>query len=215
MLFHQANLLPAARLACRAAPCYPTATVYSRFLRTVPAAGTMAGSRRDGEDATMAAALSGTVTLLDAMAFTATAGSGNVIQLDSSPDHGGAARGAQPMELLLLALGGCTGMDVISLLRKMRQEVSSYQVELLAKRAEEHPRIMTDISVVHVVRGRSLDPQLIRRAITLSATRYCPASAMLSKAAVLHHRCRIVDEATGTAMEGDVVDTPLPTSPPA
>ena len=163
----------------------------------------------------MAATLSGTVTLLDRMAFTATSGSGHVVQLDSAQEHGGADRGARPMELLLLGLGGCTGMDVISLLRKMRQEVTSYQVELLAERAEEHPRIMTEISIVHTIRGRGLDPQLIGRAIELSATRYCPASAMLSRAAVLHHRYQLVDEATGTAIERNVVDTPLPTPPPA
>lgn len=163
----------------------------------------------------MAASLSGTVTLLDEMAFEATAGSGHVLQLDSAPEHGGADRGARPMELLLLGLGGCTGMDVISLLRKMRQDVTAYQVDLLAERAEEHPRIMTEISVVHVVRGRGLDPLLIGRAIELSATRYCPASAMLSKAAVLHHRYRLLDDSTGTASERNVVDTPLPNPPPA
>ncbi|HEV7215289.1 MAG TPA: OsmC family protein [Chloroflexota bacterium] len=158
----------------------------------------------------MAAALSGTVTLLDAMAFEATAGSGHVIQLDSAPEHGGADRGARPMELLLLGLGGCTGMDVISLLRKMRQEVTAYQVELQAERTEEHPRIITDISVVHVVRGRGLDQPLIGRAIKLSATRYCPASAMLSRAAVVHHCYRLLDDTNGTVSERTVVDTPLP-----
>lgn len=163
----------------------------------------------------MAESLSGTVTLLDGMAFTATSGSGHVLPLDSASEHGGADRGPQPMELLLLGLGGCTGMDVISLLRKMRQGVTSYQVDLLAERADEHPRIMTDISVVHIVHGRDLDPQLVGRAIELSATRYCPASAMLSEAALLHHRYRIVDEATGKVMERNVVDTPLPTPSPA
>jgi putative redox protein len=116
------------------------------------------------------------------------------------------------MELLLLGLGGCTGMDVISLLRKMRQDVSAYQVDLEAERAEEHPRTMTDVSIVHVVRGRRLNATLIQRAIELSATRYCPASAMLSKAAVLHHRYRLVDLEDGTTREDLVVDTPLPGS---
>jgi putative redox protein len=158
----------------------------------------------------MAAELTGTVKLLDAMAFEATGGSGHTIVLDSAPDHGGAERGLRPMDLLLLGLGGCTGMDVISLLRKMRQDVTAYQVELQADRAPEHPRVVTDVAVVHVIHGRNLDPALIGRAIELSATRYCPASAMLSRAATIHHRYRLVDEATGATSERLVVDTPLP-----
>jgi putative redox protein len=163
----------------------------------------------------MTTPLTGTVRLLEAMAFEATGASGHTIVLDSAPDLGGSDRGARPMELLLLGLGGCTGMDVISLLRKMRQDLITYRVELLAERADEHPRIMTDVSVVHVIEGRNLDPALIRRAIELSATRYCPASAMLAKAAVIHHRYRLADEAGVTTSERLVVDTPLPegTSP--
>ena len=158
----------------------------------------------------MPAQLTGTVTLLDAMAFAATGGSGHQLILDSALEHGGSNRGPQPMELLLLGLGGCTGMDVISLLRKMRQDVSAYQVDLEAVRAEEHPRVMTDISIIHVVHGRRLDARLVQRAIELSATRYCPASAMLSKAAVIHHRYRLIDAMDGTTQEGLVVDTPIP-----
>ncbi|MGI8916210.1 MAG: OsmC family protein [Chloroflexota bacterium] len=158
----------------------------------------------------MPAQITGTVTLLDAMAFAATGGSGHTITLDSGADHGGTERGLRPMELLLLGLGGCTGMDVISLLRKMRQDVTGYQVVVQAERAEEHPRVMTDVSVVHVIQGRSLDAKLIRRAIELSATRYCPASAMLSQATIIHHRYRLTDELNGTTSEQLVVDTPLP-----
>lgn len=156
------------------------------------------------------AQLTGTVTLLDAMVFEANGGSGHSILLDSGPEHGGAERGLRPMELLLLGLGGCTGMDVVSLLRKMRQDFDSYRVELRADRADEHPRVMTDVTVLHVIRGRALDPALIERAIRLSATRYCPASAMLSKASVVHHRVSLVDAATGAVDERLVVDTPLP-----
>ena len=164
-------------------------------------------------------ALTGAVTLRSEMVFEARSGSGHTLLLDSAADHGGADGGMRPMELLLLGLGGCTGMDVISLLRKMRQDVATYQVELHADRADEHPRIMREVTVLHVIHGRDLDSKLVSRAIELSATRYCPASAMLSKAAVIHHRCRLIDADTGPTREHAVVDTPgevpTPASAPA
>src|SRR5439155_205778 len=88
--------------------------------------------------------------------------------------------GPSPTELLLVGLGGCTGMDVIALLRKMRQDVTAYRVEVHGARRDEHPQIFTEITVVHVVGGRDLDPRSVARAGDLSATRYCPASAMPS-----------------------------------
>lgn len=157
----------------------------------------------------MSDALTGSVSLLDGLAFTATGGSGHTITVDAASEHGGSERGPRPMELLLLGLGSCTAMDVMSLLRKMRQNVEAYTVELHADRAEAHPKVMTDITVTHVIRGRNFDLQLVRRAIELSATRYCPASAMLSKAATIHHRFRAVDDASNETTEALVVDTPL------
>jgi len=142
------------------------------------------------------------VSLRDGMVFDAVTNSGHTLTLDAGPEVGGADQGATPMELLLLGLGGCTGMDVISLLRKMRQAVTAYHVELFAARADEHPKVMTDITVTHVVTGRSLDPAKVRRAVELSATRYCPASAMLGAAAPITHRYQIVDEETGEQEEG-------------
>ena len=98
------------------------------------------------------------------------------------------------MELLLVGLGGCTGMDVIALLRKMRQDVTDYRVEVEGERREEHPQIYTRIRVVHVVRGRDLDPKAVARAVELSETRYCPASAMLAASARLTHEFRLESE---------------------
>jgi putative redox protein len=88
-------------------------------------------------------------------------------------------------------------MDVIALLRKMRQDVTAYQVEVRGKRRDEHPQIYTHISVEHVVRGRNLEPERVGRAVELSSTRYCPASAMLSAAAEVKHTFRIEAEPTG------------------
>jgi putative redox protein len=160
-------------------------------------------------------ALEGTVELVEGMTFSATSGTGHTLTLDAASDVGGANRGPRPMELLLLGLGGCTGMDVISILRKMRQEVTGYQIRVRGERAETHPKIFTTITVEHIVRGRNLNPDSIRRAVELSATRYCSASAMLSKSADVEERFRVIDEATGTETVGTLdttADVGTPTS---
>lgn len=141
--------------------------------------------------------MEGKVTWDGGMTFAAQSNSGHTITLDAAPEVGGREQGARPMELILLGLGGCTGMDVISILRKMRQDVTAYEVRLKAERAPDHPRVFTRIMVEHVVRGRNLSLDAVRRAVELSATRYCPASAMLNKVAQIEEAVRIVDEASG------------------
>ena len=146
--------------------------------------------------------MEGSVELVDGMTFRAAAESGHTLVLDAAPEVGGREQGPRPMELLLLGLGGCTGMDVISILRKMRQEVTAYQVRLHADRAQEHPKVFTSIVVEHVVHGRAVDPASVRRAIELSATRYCSASAMLGAVARIEHRYRVLDDGTGAETGG-------------
>lgn len=85
-----------------------------------------------------------------------------------------------PMELLLIALGGCSGADVVGILEKKRQAVTGYEIEVRGTRRSEHPRIYTRIEVVHRVRGRNVDPKAVARAVELSETKYCSVSAMLS-----------------------------------
>jgi putative redox protein len=137
------------------------------------------------------------VDLLGGMALRAITASGHELNMDAAPEVGGNDSGARPMELLLAGLGGCTGMDVISILRKMRQDVTSYEVRLAAERASEHPRVFTGIGVEHVVHGRSLSTDAVRRAVELSATRYCSAAAMLGKVARIEESFRVIDDATG------------------
>jgi putative redox protein len=132
-----------------------------------------------------------TVTLRGGLAFEAQTGSGHSVSLDASADHGGADGGASPMELLLVSLGGCTAMDVISMLKKMRLQVTAYRVEVRGTRRDEHPQIYTQIDVEHVVAGHDLDPGSIARAVELSSTKYCPVSAMLAAAADVRHSYRI------------------------
>jgi len=146
--------------------------------------------------------LTATVELLDGMAFLATPGSGHELVLDAAPEVGGAECGPRPMELLLMGLGGCTGMDVIGILRKMRQDVTDYHIRLRGERASGHPKVFTSISVEHVVRGNALSLEAVRRAVELSATRYCSAAGMLGKVARIEESYRIVDEATGQEQVG-------------
>ena len=136
----------------------------------------------------------GKVKLVQGMAFDAISASGHTVRIDAAPEVGGNEEGPRPLELVLLGLGGCTGMDVISILRKMRQEVSGYEVNLHAERAEEHPKVFTRIVVEHVVTGRNLDEAAVKKAVELSEHKYCSASAMLSKAASVEHRYRLVSE---------------------
>lgn len=148
--------------------------------------------------------MSASVTLLDEMAFQASGNSGRHIILDSSLESGGRDRGPRPMELVLMALGGCTGMDVISILRKMRVDVDSYQVRLEAERTDQHPRIFTRIRIEHVFTGTGIPVDNVERAVGLSATKYCPVSAMLAKATRVEHHFRVVDAASGNEIDGSI-----------
>lgn len=163
----------------------------------------------------MALTLEGRVELVEGMAFRGTSGSGHTTSMDAEPSAGGQEQGARPMEVVLLAFGGCTGMDVISILRKMRQEVSGYEVRLVGDRTEQQPTVFTDVTVEHVVRGRDLNVANVRRAVELSATRYCPVSAMLRKGEVnIADRYRVIDEATGREETGvlEIPDANAPSS---
>jgi putative redox protein len=125
------------------------------------------------------------VTLVDAMHFQATGKNNVSVSVDSSDDFGGTAAGPTPMELLLVSLGSCTGMDVISILRKKRQDITAYRVEVTGTVADEFPHVYTHIAIRHVVQGPHVSHEAVRHAIELSETKYCSAYAMLEKAAEL------------------------------
>jgi putative redox protein len=137
--------------------------------------------------------LSVSAVLSGPMAFRAITGSGHEAVMDAAPDVGGQDQAARPMELILAGLAGCTGMDVISILRKMHQDVTSYEVRVTGNRVAEHPRVYSRIAVEHVVTGRNLAREQVARAVELSSTRYCPASAMLGKTAEIEHTITLVE----------------------
>ncbi|MDH3639295.1 MAG: OsmC family protein [Gammaproteobacteria bacterium] len=134
-----------------------------------------------------------TVNWVDGVSFTATADSGHTVTLDGPPDHGGLNRGARPMEMVLMGMGGCTAFDVLLILRKSRQEVTDCRVELDAERADSEPKVFTRIHAHFVVTGRGLKESAVKRAIQLSAEKYCSASIMLGKTAQITHDYEIVE----------------------
>lgn len=121
--------------------------------------------------------------------FEAETGSGFSIALDGAEPH----TAMSPMEVLLVALAGCTGVSVISVLQKMRQDVTSYEIRVSGTRAETHPRVFTEIAVEHLFSGHNLRPESVARAIELSETRYCGVSAMLSKTAKITQTYQITE----------------------
>lgn len=116
--------------------------------------------------------------------FVATSGSGHDVVIDGPPDHGGQNAGARPMELVLMGLGGCASFDVMSILKKTRQDVTDCRAELNAERADAVPAVFTRIHLHFVVTGRNLKESHVQRAVALSAEKYCSASIMLEKGGV-------------------------------
>lgn len=145
----------------------------------------------------MAERKSSRIVLRDDMIFTAYSSNGFSVPLDAQKAAGGHDAGISPMELLLTALAGCTGMDVISILRKKQQQVTAFEVQVEGVRAEEHPKVFTEIWVKYIVTGQNLDPKAVERAIELSRDKYCGAAATLRHTAQLHYDYVIVEtEAT-------------------
>ncbi len=134
-----------------------------------------------------------TITLQDGMHFVAVPDSGMVVHIDSKPETG-ERRGASPMELLLVSLGGCTGMDVISILRKKRQNVTGFELRLHGDRATDHPKVFTAFTIEYVVRGVDIDAAAVARAVELSVENYCSVHAMLHKAAEIQTVITIIQE---------------------
>ncbi len=130
---------------------------------------------------------------IEQASFIAESGSGHAVVLDGAPEHGGRNLGIRPMEALLMGLGGCAAFDVVSILKKARQRVSDCVVELSAERAETAPKVFTRIHMIFRISGRSLGEPQVRRAVTLSAEKYCSATAMLRNSVDITHDYVIVE----------------------
>ncbi len=127
------------------------------------------------------------VRWLPPMGFVGESGTGHAIVMDGAPESGGSDHGPRPMEMLLLGMGGCASFDVVHILKKARQQVTNCEAMIEAERAETEPKVFTKIHLHFIVTGRNLAEKHVKRAIELSAEKYCSASIMLGKTATVTH----------------------------
>jgi putative redox protein len=132
------------------------------------------------------------VKWLDNMSFVGESASGHSIVMDGPPEAGGRNLGVRPMEMLLLGLGGCSSFDVVSMLKKSRQNITNCEVEISAKRADTQPKVFIEIHLHFIIEGEDLNESKVARAINLSAEKYCSASIMLGKTASVTHDYEII-----------------------
>lgn len=132
-----------------------------------------------------------------AMTFKGTSGSGHSVVMDSAPEVGGQNQGIRPMETLLVGLGGCTGMDVVSILNKMRVPFQTFRIAIDGERATEHPKVYTNITMRYEFEADQPEVEKFVRAVRLSQEKYCSVSAMLAKSARID---------AAVVMNGEVVE---------
>jgi putative redox protein len=130
---------------------------------------------------------------LGEVSFEAESGSGHRLTLDGAPEHGGQNAGMRPMEAVLIGMGACSAFDVVAILKKARQAVEDCVVELEADRAEQPPKVFTQVRMRFVVSGKALKRAAVKRAVTLSAEKYCSATAMMRPTVDIRHEFEIVE----------------------
>lgn len=131
------------------------------------------------------------VKWLDNMSFVGESGSGHSVVMDGPPEFGGRDLGLRPMEMLLLGMGGCASFDVVSMLKKGKQDLVDCEVNITAERADSEPKVFTKIHMSFVISGNDLSDNRVKRAVELSAEKYCSASIMLGKTAEVTHSYEI------------------------
>jgi putative redox protein len=143
------------------------------------------------------------VTWKEGMSFTGSANTGFEVPLGSDPSVGGNNDGFRPLELMAVSLAGCTAMDVISILRKKQQAVLQFEVGVDASQTDGHPHVFTKAQIIYKIVGKDIDEAAVIRAIQLSATKYCPAQAMLSKAFPMELIYQVSNEDGSLAYSGE------------
>ena len=133
------------------------------------------------------------VNWVDGLLMVGKSDSGHSITMDGPPESGGENLGVRPMEMLLLGVAGCTMIDVVTTLKKMRQDLSHFETKINAERATDHPKVFTDIHIQFILKGQNLDEKKVDKAITLSAEKYCSASIMLGETATITHDFEVVE----------------------
>ncbi len=131
------------------------------------------------------------VKWIGGMTFVGKTNSGHTVVMDAPQESGGENLAPTPMELLLIALGGCTGMDIVSLLKKMREDLTEFVIQINGERQEEHPRIYKKIDLVYKFQGKDLNKKNIEKAVSQSFDKYCSVGAMLKLACPITYRIEI------------------------
>ena len=133
------------------------------------------------------------VNWVDGMLMVGKSHSGHSITMDGPSEIGGENLGVRPMEMLLLGVAGYTMIDVVTTLNKMRQDLTQLETKVNAERADDHPKVFTNIHIQFIVKGNGLDSKKVEKAISLSAEKYCSASIMLGKTAIITHDFEIIE----------------------
>jgi putative redox protein len=134
------------------------------------------------------------VVLMKDMQFSGTSTSGHLLNMDADDNSGGHNAGFRPMELLLVGFGGCSGMDVISILRKKKQQVTAFEIKVKGEKTDTAPKIYKSVHIEYVVTGKDVKKEAVERAISLSLDKYCSVGATLAKAGTITHSYRIMEE---------------------
>lgn len=129
----------------------------------------------------------------EGLSFSGSAPSGYSLDLSGHEEVGGAGDGFTPLELMALGLGGCTGMDVISILGKKKQQVTAFEVRVSTEKATEHPKVWTKVLIEYIVTGKEIEPAALDRAVQLSQEKYCPSYNMIKQAVKIESRTEIRD----------------------
>ena len=137
--------------------------------------------------------MNASVKWVDGMHMVGESGSGHTVVMDGPVEFGGKDLGIRPMEMLLLGMAGCTTVDVVGTLEKMREKLSDCQAQVNAVRSDEYPKVFTNIHIHFIIKGEQIDPLKVEKAIKLSAEKYCSASIMLGKTASVTHDFEIIE----------------------
>jgi putative redox protein len=137
--------------------------------------------------------MKGRVKWVEQATFLAESGSGHAVVIDGAPEYGGRNLGVRPMEMVLLGTGACSAFDVVHILKKGRQPVTDCVVELSSERAETEPKVFTKIHMHFIVTGNNLPENQVKRAVELSAEKYCSATQMLNNVAEITHDYEVVN----------------------
>lgn len=138
--------------------------------------------------------LNAKVKWVEGLQFVGESGTGHAIVMDGSPDVGGKNTGMRPMELLLVGLGGCSGMDVISILEKKRQNVTGIDIIINGDKADTYPKRFTNITIEFIVKGKDLSEDAVKRAIELSMEKYCSVKATLEGSAKINYTYKVINQ---------------------